>query len=470
MTFLITKLQKDVCFKKCIRTPSFLRKYVKKVHEATAVKEIDTDFLPKLDNNCETYNQNLDKVHHTIFIGHPKNNPRTLNVEAPLFFHKPSNHVVLFDIKSTDVKAETAFILKHLTRAVSVACKQWQQLPLVQHSPQLPKTVTSGVEVEDIKLVNAIRPRDLDWQEQVISFQQLPKCYMMLSKIRLTGLVVATAVGGYALAPGSFDPLVLIVASCGTGLLSCAANSINQYFEVPFDSQMARTKNRVLVRKLISPLHAVMFAGVCGATGIGILAVGTNHLTAFLGALNLALYTSVYTPMKRASIANTWLGSIVGAIPPVMGWTACTGTLDPGALLLGGLLFAWQFPHFNALSWNLRGDYSRAGYRMMSVTNPALCRRTTLQYSLVIVMLSTLAPVIDLTTWTFAVDSLPLNAYLVYLSWKFFRKADSNSSRKLFRYSLIHLPALMMLLLISKKHYSKKEESTPSETESLKLS
>ena len=78
-----------------------------------------------------------------------------------------------------------------------------------------------------------------------------------------------------------------------------------------------------------------------------------------LGASTLLLYTSVYTPLKRLSIVNTWVGSVVGALPPLMGWTAATGTLDPGALILGGILYSWQFPHFNALSWNLRADYSR---------------------------------------------------------------------------------------------------------------
>jgi heme o synthase len=107
-----------------------------------------------------------------------------------------------------------------------------------------------------------------------------------------------------------------------------------------------------------------------GATGIGLLYYGVNGLTASLGLANLVLYTCIYTPMKRYSILNTWVGSIVGAIPPLMGWAGCSGGLEAGAWIFAGLLYAWQFPHFNALSWNLRPDYSRAGYRMMSVTNP----------------------------------------------------------------------------------------------------
>ncbi|OQV15916.1 Protoheme IX farnesyltransferase, mitochondrial [Hypsibius exemplaris] len=285
-----------------------------------------------------------------------------------------------------------------------------------------------------------------------------------LSKSRLTGLVVATTVSGYAMAPGVISPTTLALVSVGTALTSSAANSINQFLEVPYDSQMSRTRNRVLVRGVISPLHAVSFGVITGATGLLTLA-SVNPLTACLGAANLLLYTSVYTPMKRVSIANTWIGAVVGAIPPVMGWTACTGSLDLGALVLGGILFSWQFPHFNALSWNLRGDYSRAGYRMMCVTDPDLCRRTALRHAVILSGLCCLAPVVDLTTWTFALDSLPFNLYMVYLSWRFYQSADSQTSRKLFRYSLIYLPAVMILLFISKKTWGVEAAHPPAATE-----
>lgn len=122
-----------------------------------------------------------------------------------------------------------------------------------------------------------------------------------------------------------------------------------------------------------------------------------------------------------------------------------------GALLLGAILYAWQFPHFNALSWNLRPDYCRGGYRMCSVVRPEMCKRVALRYSLGMIALCSAAPLVDLTTWTFAVDSLPLNIYLSYLAWNFYRKGDSNSSRKLFRFTLVHIPVLLLLMLIGKK-------------------
>uniref|UniRef100_A0A8D9F3N0 Protoheme IX farnesyltransferase, mitochondrial n=1 Tax=Cacopsylla melanoneura TaxID=428564 RepID=A0A8D9F3N0_9HEMI len=304
---------------------------------------------------------------------------------------------------------------------------------------------------------NVVVQQEPDWREIALDWKQLPGCYLKLSKARLTTLVVLTSMAGYAMAPAPFEWSSFLICSVGTGLVSSAANAINQYHEVPFDAQMSRTKNRVLVRGVLSPLHALGFALVASATGTGMLYFGVNGLTAALGAFNLILYTSVYTPMKRISIANTWVGSVVGAIPPLMGWAACTGSLldgTGGAFLLSAILFTWQFPHFNALSWNLRPDYSRAGYRMMSVTNPGLCRRTTLRYTVALLLVSTAGPFLDVTNMWFALESIPLNAYFTYLAYKFYKESDSSSSRKLFRFSLLQLPALMILLLLNKKHWS----------------
>ena len=195
-------------------------------------------------------------------------------------------------------------------------------------------------------------------------------------------LVCITSAAGYGLASSaylSFDPLILAISTFGVGLTSASANAINQMVEVPFDSQMNRTRNRVLVKGLLTPLHAMTFATVSGVSGAVLLWNFVNPQASMLAITNLFLYTSVYTPMKRLSILNTWVGSVVGAIPPVIGWVSATGTLDVGALVLGGILYTWQFPHFNSLSWNLRPDYSRAGYRMMSVTDPELCKRVALR-------------------------------------------------------------------------------------------
>ncbi|XP_078041756.1 cytochrome c oxidase assembly factor 10 isoform X2 [Augochlora pura] len=299
-----------------------------------------------------------------------------------------------------------------------------------------------------------VRKEQPEWKYVELELDKLNKHCLMLSKIRLTSLVVVTTMAGYILAPGAFDPYTFAACSVGTGLVSATANAINQFFEVPFDAQMSRTKNRVLVRCHLTPAHAITFATISGVCGLSLLYSEVNGLTAALGAANLVLYTLIYTPMKRVSILNTWVGSIVGAIPPLMGWAACVGDIAlPGAWIMSGMLYAWQFPHFNALSWNLRPDYSRAGYRMMAVTNPNLCRKTALRYTVILTGLSYLAPVLDVTNWWFALESTPLNVYFLYLARNFYKHSDSGSSRKLFRFSLLHLPMLMILLLVNKKHW-----------------
>ncbi|XP_059480966.1 protoheme IX farnesyltransferase, mitochondrial [Neocloeon triangulifer] len=362
--------------------------------------------------------------------------------DLPALFIKPRGHLILQPkFSPLDIKDHAKLIAA------------------VLKTPQDPEPIP-GIPNHEVNLSDSVTPRDLEWNSVKVDLKDLPKQYLRLSKIRLTGLVVITTVAGYIFAPAPLDPTVLALASLGTGLMSGAANSINQFLEVPYDAQMSRTKSRVLVLQSLSPLHAVGFALGAGTVGLTTLYFGVNGLTCAIGAANLLLYTCVYTPMKRISILNTWVGSIVGALPPVMGWTACTGELEVGALLLAGLLYAWQFPHFNALSWNLRPDYSRAGYRMMSVTHPGLCRRVALRYSVAIMAMSCAAPLLDVTTWTFAIDSVPVNAYLVYLAWRFYKDSDSKSSRKLFRYSLIHLPMLLILLLISKKHPGNKSETS----------
>ncbi len=229
----------------------------------------------------------------------------------------------------------------------------------------------------------------------------LPKLYKQLSKSRLTFLVVLTGMAGYALCPASLtvasavsSPVTTLLAlTLGMTLCSAAANALNQLVEAPYDAQMPRTRQRPLPSRSVTPLHAFSFASASALSGVGLLATMVNPLTAFLGAANVVLYSFTYTPLKRVSIANTWVGAIVGALPPLMGWAACTSTLhlssDLGGWALAALLFAWQFPHFNSLAHTLRAEYARGGYRMMAVTNPSLNRRVSLRYAVALLPICT---------------------------------------------------------------------------------
>ncbi|KAI8802999.1 UbiA prenyltransferase family-domain-containing protein [Cladochytrium replicatum] len=277
-----------------------------------------------------------------------------------------------------------------------------------------------------------------------------PAVYKELSKARLSAFVILTAMAGYAMAPGAANLVALFWTTAGTGLCVMSANAINQWIEHPYDAQMARTRNRPMVRHALSPLHAFVAGTSAGVIGTGILAAFVNPITAALGFSNIILYTMVYTPLKRTSISNTWAGAVVGAIPPMMGWAACTGALDPGAWVLAAFLYAWQFPHFNALSWNLRADYSKAGYRMASVVDPALNARVSLRYSLAMYGLAYAAPYLGMTSWWFALDFSILNTALTWYAYKFWRSSNDQSARQLFFVTLLQLPIGLALLMIHK--------------------
>lgn len=314
-----------------------------------------------------------------------------------------------------------------------------------------------------------------------LTTRTLPKLYTQLSKSRLTFLVVLTSMAGVAISPLPASVPTLLATAVGTALCSASANTFNQLQEVPFDAQMVRTRMRPLVRKVIGSLHATGFAVVTGALGPILLYTVVNPTTAVLGFTNIALYAGVYTWMKRRTIWNTWTGAIVGAIPPLMGWTACggkllpsatyspeyflpsflldpTASIDPslidnplGPLALFILLFSWQFPHFNALSHLYRGSYAQAGYRMLSVLSPVKSALISLRHALILIpTCSILFPLSGLTTWTFAATSLVPGSVLLRAAWRMWRTGSEKDARSLFQHSLWHLPAILGLMMIHK--------------------
>ncbi|PWN40520.1 protoheme IX farnesyltransferase [Ceraceosorus guamensis] len=263
---------------------------------------------------------------------------------------------------------------------------------------------------------------------------------------------------GYALCPASLavasGPTALLALTFGTATCSAAANSLNQLIEAPYDAQMPRTRNRPLPARMLTPLHAACFASVASISGITTLALAVNPLTAALGAANIVLYSFVYTPLKRIHIANTWIGSLVGALPPLMGWAAATGSLssfgDSPGWLLAALLFAWQFPHFNALSHNLRSEYARGGYRMMSASHPLLNRRTSLRYAIACTPLCIALAYTGALSPIYALLSLPPNLVLAHAAWRFWKFENDKDARWCFWVSLVHLPAVIILAMVCK--------------------
>jgi len=331
---------------------------------------------------------------------------------------------------------------------------------------------------------------------------------LSLTKPRLTVLVVLSAMAPYALYPvpgflsanaladaaPSLSPLTLLFLTAGTTLCSAAANSLNMLYEPATDAKMSRTRLRPLVRGLVSPAVALFFALGCATAGTVALWFGVNPTVAGLGLANVVLYAGIYTPLKRVSWLNTWVGAVVGGIPPLMGWAAAAGESatgdggwrellfsfpaltswwhgddadapdvksaalangppsSAGGWLLAGVLFAWQFPHFMALSWPVRDEYRAAGLKMLSWMNPARNGRVALRYSFVFMPLCLGLCAAGVTEWSFAVTSLPVNLWLARESVRFWRLGgNGGSARGLFWASVWHLPVVMVLALVQKK-------------------
>ncbi|KAK1218823.1 Protoheme IX farnesyltransferase, mitochondrial [Marasmius sp. AFHP31] len=324
-------------------------------------------------------------------------------------------------------------------------------------------------------------PRSAYKEAPALTPVRMLKLYSQLSKSRLSILVILTSMSGVALSPLPTSVPVLLATAVGTALCSASANTLNQLQEVPFDAQMTRTRNRPLVARAMTPLHGAGFALASGIAGPALLWTMTNPTTAILGASNILLYAGVYTWMKRKSYYNTWVGAVVGAIPPVMGWTACGGQLIPSAsypihlfpppFLTSGppvdialidnplapfalfmLLFSWQFPHFNPLAYLVRGSYAQAGYSMLPVLDPRKNALVSLRHALLLVPICTiLTPISGLTTWWFAVTSIFPNVVIVRAAWAYWKRGGEKEARTLFRHMLWYLPAVMGLMMIHKQ-------------------
>nr|KJB37756.1 hypothetical protein B456_006G218900 [Gossypium raimondii] len=223
---------------------------------------------------------------------------------------------------------------------------------------------------------DAYLPLSLKARDAVQLARHYGRCYWELSKARLSMLVVATSGTGYVLGSGNAVDLAGLCYTCaGTMMVAASANSLNQVFEINNDAKMKRTRLRPLPSGRIAIPHAVTWASSVGFAGTALLACKANMLAAGLAASNLVLYAFVYTPLKQVHPVNTWVGAVVGAIPPLLGWAAASGQISLNGLILPAALYFWQIPHFMALAYLCRDDYAAGGYRMFSLAD-ASGRRT----------------------------------------------------------------------------------------------
>ena len=275
--------------------------------------------------------------------------------------------------------------------------------------------------------------------------------YLQLSKPEVTTLIlVATGAGFYAGSAGSLQPALMAHTLVGTLLTAAGTAALNQYLERDVDARMARTRRRPLPAGRMAPARALAFGLLAGTAGVAHLAWFANGLAALLAFLTMASYLLLYTPQKRRSPSCTTLGAVPGAVPPLIGWAAATGRLDPGAWILYAVLFLWQFPHFMAIAWIYREDYQRAGIRMLPVVEPdgRGTARQVLWTAGALIPVSLLPSLMGMAGPLYAVAALLLGVAFLYCAWRMASRRTVAEARHLLHASVIYLPLLYAFLLV----------------------
>ena len=278
--------------------------------------------------------------------------------------------------------------------------------------------------------------------------------FWALTKPRVVTLIVFTAIVGMFLArPELPGWRVLIIGSVGIWLAASGAAAINQLLDARIDAQMARTMYRPLPRGRLSEKQALMFALVLAAISMVMLSLWVNVLTAVLTFGSLIGYAVVYTLyLKRATPQNIVIGGAAGAAPPVLGWTAVTGTLDPYALLLFLIIFIWTPPHFWALAIFRRADYEKVSIPMLPITHGVTVTRWhILAYTVILVIVTLLPYLTGMSGFFYLGGALVLGGGFLYYAIRLMNPPDELFALKTFNYSILYLAALFAFLLID--HY-----------------
>jgi protoheme IX farnesyltransferase len=251
------------------------------------------------------------------------------------------------------------------------------------------------------------------------------------------------------------DWSLLLSATIGIGLLSAAAAALNHVVDQQIDAKMARTHSRPVARGRISSKQAIIFATSLAASGFTLLYLAVNPLTAWLTLLSLFGYAVVYTMfLKRATPQNIVIGGLAGAMPPLLGWTAVTGELHGYALLLVMIIFTWTPPHFWALAIHRRDDYARVNMPMLPVTHGIeFTKSAILLYTLLLCLVCLLPYIVGMTGAIYLLGSTLLNLRFLQYAWKLKFAAGPETAMATFKFSILHLMVLFLLLLVD--HYFK---------------
>jgi len=276
------------------------------------------------------------------------------------------------------------------------------------------------------------------------------KHYIALTKPRITALIlVCTGVGYFFGAVNGGMVGTFVHTMIGTALMASGTAALNQWYERDVDKLMLRTRGRPLPSGQLKPPHAFVFGIAVSLIGFVELWLGASALAGLAGLFTLASYLLVYTPLKKRSPTCTAIGAIPGAMPPLIGYAGASGHITWEAMALFAILFVWQFPHFYAIAWMYREDYSRGGIRMSPVMRPdgVSTARQIVFCSLLLIPVSLVPSLLHMASVTYFVGATALGVALLYFSLRVFYERSTRSARRVLLASVTYLPALLSVML-----------------------
>jgi protoheme IX farnesyltransferase len=276
---------------------------------------------------------------------------------------------------------------------------------------------------------------------------------VMLTKARLTSLVLVTTFVGFSMASGdNLDWLRLLCTLLGTALVAGGSQTLNQVIETEVDRLMERTKDRPLPGGRIKRQHAMLMGIGMALTGIGFLGFTVNLVTAYLAAATLFVYLALYTPLKRHSPICISVGAIAGAIPPVLGWTAARPHFEVGTLILFGVLFLWQMPHFLAIAWMYRDEYAQAGFVMLRRRDHTgfLTALESIIFTIALTAVTFVPVFLKTASLGYGIGTGLCDLAMLVCASIFFTERNRSNARRLFFASIIYLPIYLGLMVFTK--------------------
>ena len=274
-----------------------------------------------------------------------------------------------------------------------------------------------------------------------------------LTKPRLAAMVlITTAAGFYLAAPGTVEPFLFLTTLLGTGLSAAGSLALNEYLERELDARMERTRDRPLPSGRVEAADALLFGAALTILGLTLLMVAVNPLAASITALTVVSYLALYTPMKVRTPLCSLVGAFPGALPPVTGWVAASGAIEPGAWALFGILFLWQLPHSLAIARLYQEDYARAGFKLLPTVDRdgSSTERQILVHSAALLVVGMVPTLVGVTgAWSFA-TALGLGVGLLVFSGLVAWRPSKTATRRMLFATLVYLPLLLAVMVLDK--------------------